>query len=307
MADFTYVLLPCDGGEAPTELSASRKTGDRLPDLLKTKFGGGSIKNADVLRAEYGAAVDEKMEQLNIAAAAGSVEVFALVRPSETTMPVPHAGTYFYFDEMGVLKDKPVNRRAMHLAKSCGIDVESPFLCDIFIGRVCIDPTPMHNVNFSMSELDSGSAFIASAPSENAQYQMAMGDYEKAAKEATAKATGRAEAGSEGSSSSSEAPLSVGQYKWSQTPDDLEVTISLPDGTAKKDLAIKLNAKSISVQLKSADKPLVDLNLFARVLPDESTWTLGESGGLPHVAIMVEKAEGVTWNRLEAASEGTLT
>jgi hypothetical protein len=267
------------------------------------------VKNADALRAEYGGAVDERMAQLNLVASAGSVEVFALVRPAKTTRPIASSGTYFYLDEMGVLKDKPVNRRAIHLAKSCGIDVESPFLGDIFIGRVCIDPTPMHNVSFSKSELDSGSPFITSASSENAQYQMAMSHsgYENAAKEATAKASGRAEGSGEGSSSSSEAPLSAGQYKWSQTPDDLEVTVSLPSGTAKKDLAIKLNAKSISVQLKSADKPLVDLNLFARVLPDESTWTLGESGGLPHVAIMVEKAEGVTWNRLEAASEGTLT
>ena len=88
---------------------------------------------------------------LNSVAAAGSVEVFALVRPSAQTMPVAHAGTYFYFDEMGVLKDLPVNRRAAQIAASCGLDVESPFLGDVFIGRVAVQPTPMRNAPFALA------------------------------------------------------------------------------------------------------------------------------------------------------------
>ena len=38
------------------------------------------------------------MDLLNAEAAKGSVEVFALVRPSPNTRPIPHAGTYLYFD-----------------------------------------------------------------------------------------------------------------------------------------------------------------------------------------------------------------
>lgn len=301
--DFTYVRIPADEGLPFEELTATAKVyGDAMLEILKPAFAGGSVKNADGLRAEYGSAVDEKMAQLNLVAAAGSVEVFALVRPASSTRPVAHSGTYFYLDEMGVLKDAPVNRRAMLLAKSCGIDVESPFLGDIYVGRVCVNPTPMHNVSVGIAEMESGSVFIASAPSENAQYHAAMGDYNKAAKEATAKATGRLADSDESSGSSSNAPLAAGQYKWAQTSSDIEVTIALPAGTTKKDFTLKLTAKSIKLQLKSSDALLVELSLFARILPDESTWTLGQGDGLPCVAIMVEKAEAVTWSRLEAAT-----
>ena len=105
----------------------------------------------------------EKMDMLNSVAASGSVEVFAIVRPSGQTMPVAHAGTYFYFDEMGVLKDLSVNRRAGQMAATCGLDVESPFLGDVFIGRVAVQPSPMRNVSFRLAELDSSSPFMRSA------------------------------------------------------------------------------------------------------------------------------------------------
>jgi hypothetical protein len=304
---FTYVRIPADEGLPCEELSAEAKTyGDFLSDHLKEHFSGGSIKNAEGLRAEYGSAVDEKMEQLNLVAAQGNTEVFALVRPSVSTLPVPHSGTYFYLDEMGVLKDLPVNHRAIQIAKSCGLDVESPFLGDIFVGRVCVEPSPMHAVNFELKELDSGSIWIQSAPSENAQYQQAMHGYEKAAK-AKNQQTKESMSNSGASGSSGE----PGSYSWTQTPEDIEVTVSLPGGTAKKDVQVTLASKSIRVQLKGAAEPLVTLALFASIRPDESTWTFGGAkaggSGMPSVAIMVEKGESVTWSRLEAASEGTLT
>jgi len=91
---FSYVRIPADDSESVEEISATTSVlGDALPDILKPRFAGGSIKNAEGLRSEYGSAVDEKMEQLNLIASAGSVEVFALIRPSETTMPIKHAGT----------------------------------------------------------------------------------------------------------------------------------------------------------------------------------------------------------------------
>ena len=162
-SSFTYVRLPA-GDEPAEQLTATtEQLGDALSDLLKPRFAGGSVKNADSLRAEYGSAVDDKMEALNAVAAAGTVEVFALVRPSETTRPVPRSGTYLYFDEMGALKGLPVNQRAGQIAASCGLDVESPFLGDVYIGRVATKPSPIRNASFALSELDSSSPFLRSA------------------------------------------------------------------------------------------------------------------------------------------------
>jgi len=311
---FTYVRIPAGEGEPTEELGLTTTTfGDALPEHLTAHFSGGSIKNADGLRAEYGAAVDQKMAQLNLVASRGSVEVFALVRPSKTTMPIPHAGTYFYFDEMGVLKDLPVNKRAAQIAASCGLDVESPFLGDVFIGRVVVEPSPMRNGSVSLAELDSSSIWLRSAPSENAQYQMAMAEYEKAAKQKTAEGKERAlgaeasEGGGGLAAADAAGPPPPGSHKWSQTTEDLEVTVALPPGTTKRDVSVAVGAKSIKVIVKGT--ALVDLALFGAVRPDEMTWTINAAGGgkdSPQIAVMVEKADVVTWHRLEAATYGQI-
>lgn len=207
--------------------------------------------------------------------------------------------------QMGVLKDLPTNKRAAELAASCGLDVESPFLGDIFVGRVCVNPTPMHSVSFALSELDSGSVWLASAPSENAQYHMAMGEYNKAAKEKTQEGQARAK----GASSDVPPPKpTVGSYKWEQTSDDLEVTVMLPEGAGKKDTTVTVAVKALTVKQKGQAQPIADLSLFAAVRPDESTWTFGSDpgSGLATVTIMVEKQDPVSWNRLEAATDGKL-
>ena len=303
---FTYVLIPADTDKPPSELSATTTDfGDALSTILKSSFAGGEVKNADSLRAEYGSAVDENFAKLNLAAKQGQVEIFALVRPSETTRPVAHSGTYFYFDEMGVLKDLPTNHRAAQFAASCGLDVQSPFLGDVYIGRVAVKPSPMRNVNFELSELDSSSVFLRSAPSENTQYQMAMADYEKAAKAATAEATGRAARGGAAGSSKSLEPTGPGSYKYSQTADDVEVTVMMPEGTVKKGIKVDVGVKKLTVKApKDAPKPLLELDFFATVRPDEMTWTFDQAKG--QLAVMVEKQNGVHWPQLTPASEGQL-
>lgn len=337
--EFTFVRIPANDDEPPVEVKATATAfGDAMQELMKSRFAGGSIKNADGLRAEYGDAVDEKMDALNRVAAAGSVEVFALVRPSSTTMPVPHAGTYFYLDEMwvlahpalllvilpacsvllcqltvacscpgsdrGVLKGLPVNKRALQIASTCGLAVESPFLGDIYVGRVRVEPSPMRNVDFTLSELQSGSPFMRSAPSENEQYQLAMAEYDKAAKEKMSE--GKDRAGMSGTDQPP--PTSPGTWKWAQTPEDLEVTVVLPEGTARRDVVVDVTSRSLRVGLKGGSSPLVDLALFAAVRPDESTWTLAadKATGAQTVQVMVEKAEEQTWNRCEAASSGKM-
>lgn len=139
MNSFSYVWVAADES-AMEELSGeyeAGRSGDQLVELLKPRFAGGKIKNVDSLRAEYGDKVDQQMAHLTLAAAEGIVEVrhqlathrtirpfplppaaklrtahtgqvFALVKPSKTTVPLHYCGTYLYFDEMGSLKDLQV-------------------------------------------------------------------------------------------------------------------------------------------------------------------------------------------------------
>ena len=51
-------------------------------------------------------------------------------------------------------------------------------------------------------------------------------------------------------------------------------------------------------------KPLLELDFFAAVCPDEMTWTFDQAKG--QLAVMVEKQNGVHWPQLTPASEGQL-
>ena len=86
-----------------------------------------------------------------------------------------------------------------------------------------------------------------------------------------------------------------------------QVSVRLPSGTTRKDLAIEIAPRLLSVGLRSgasgeggARPALAKIALYAAVRPDEATWTLGSDKHGAHVAIMLEKHERQTWTKLEA-------
>lgn len=44
----------------------------------------------------------------------------------------------------------------------------------MFIGRVQVEPAPMHNVDFLVEDLDSGARWLRAAATENYDYQLGM-------------------------------------------------------------------------------------------------------------------------------------
>jgi len=252
-----------------------------------------------LLRALSGEVVYVKRGALARPAASGTVETFALVRPSKETLPLPNCGTYLHLDELGVMKALPVNRRASEIARACGLEVESPFHGDVYIGRVNIGTSPVRVEDLRASELNSGSEFMLNAPSENYKSQQAMAEYEKAAKEKQVGAKTPEE----------QAHIEAARgWRWAQTAEEVEVEVTVPDGTAAKEVAVKFGNQSLMVSLKSAPaSPLVDFRLFAPIRTDECTWTVGKGGsGARAVQVTMEKMQPVTWDALEAASGGNL-
>lgn len=174
---FRYVRVPADDDEAFEEMEGTaHMPGDVLAqNICKDHFRkNGCIKDVSVLRAQYGGVVDDKMSSIERAASEGTVETFALCRPSKQTKPIPQCGTYLYMDEMGLLKSLPINKRASEIARACGLEVESPFYGDVFIGRVNVGATPVQQENFFADELNAGSAFLLSAPCKNYQSQVCI-------------------------------------------------------------------------------------------------------------------------------------
>eukprot|EP00930_Biecheleria_cincta_P002845 TRINITY_DN103824_c0_g1_i1.p1 TRINITY_DN103824_c0_g1~~TRINITY_DN103824_c0_g1_i1.p1 ORF type:complete len:303 (+),score=52.82 TRINITY_DN103824_c0_g1_i1:40-948(+) len=294
-AAFTYVLIPADESVPFRELTGSAEPlGDTLTELLKKDFAGGSLTDVDALRAEYGDVVDNKMSDLQAVANRGAVEVLPLVRPSKTTLPRPNTGTYLYMDEMGALKSRPPNRRASELARQCGIDLEHPLPGDVFIGRVTADEGP-RSVSFAMHELDSASPWIQQAPSENAVYSGALKDFQEVVKE---KQVGAKTADEQ------EAENIQRGWRWTQSDEDIEVTVVLPEGTQRRSLEVKTGSTSLRVAVKSESaKPLLDVVLFSRVRADDVTWTLGSDERGPYVQITAEKMESGHWPRFERAGK----
>ena len=290
--EFTYVRIPVHDSEPLELLTATAAThGDILSEMLKERFAGGTLGNLDGLAAEFGeAALNEKMEALKFHASKGTVEMFALVRASKETLPVANAATFLYLDEMGALKSKPVNRRAGELAAACGLDVESPFLGDIYVGRCCIDPL-IHSVSVALAELEAGSPFLAQAPSENVMYAAAMKELESA-KEAKQPSGGDGTGGTNAAAG----------YAWTQTAEDVEITISLPSGVTKTDIKVVIAAAFLRVTLAGGEGGW-HIRLFKPIRPDETTWTV-DKGSL---VISAEKHEALSWASLEVRDSGVVT
>lgn len=292
---FTYVRIPADDAAPLEELSAvAVSCGDTLKELLKKSFAGGVLSNLDEMRAEHGALVDAKMNDLQAVAAKGSVESMPLVRPSKTTLPNPNVSTFLYYDEMGSLKDRPPNRRAYELAKQCGVDMETPLPGDVFIGRVCCDPGPI-SVSIAVNELDSASPWIQQAPAENAGWNDALKDFGSIAK---TKSPGYK------TDEELEAENLKRGWRYSQTVSDLELTVTIPAGTTKKGLTVVLARSHVRVTLKADPAtPLVELKLYAPIAADESTWTIGSDANGPHVQLTLEKEDEQTWPSIESRSK----
>jgi len=287
--EFTYVKVPADEALDYEELTGEIASAtDTLQEQLKAACAGGSIKRTDHLRTTYGSAVDSKLDALNSVAQSGSVELFALTKPSKSSLPLPHSATYLYIDEMGMLKDLPKNRRAFELARACGLDVEQPFHGDVYIGRVVVQPS-FRQVSFAAAEVVSSSPWMLSAPTENAQYAAAMHDYEQAAKSKQVGPTEEEKSAARG-------------WGWEQTAEDVEFTVRLPAGTQKRDLKVDVTASKLKVSLKAAAQPIAEVRLYAAVSSDESTWTLGADAAGPHVCVSMEKLNPETWPQPEAMS-----
>ena len=196
-----------------------------------------------------------------------------------------------------MLKSLPSNARADELAKACGFDGVR-FYGDMFVGAVQSEPSPMHNVDFHVRDLDSSADWLRSAQSENFAHDQSMKQLQDAMREKGGMV------GSLGGDGDGGAPSGEGEgYVWTQTDDEVEVVVNVPAGTKAKDVHVTFKPRSLTVGLKGASpdaKPLVSLTkTFRATRPDESTWTMdGE-----RVIVTVAKMDEQVWHELEGLAE----
>mmetsp|Transcript_19451 Transcript_19451/g.45480 ORF Transcript_19451/g.45480 Transcript_19451/m.45480 type:complete len:335 (-) Transcript_19451:37-1041(-) len=282
-----YVRIPADDSEPfetlETEVDETFK-GDYLPIFLKSYFARGVV-NSDAMHAQAVQQLGPQAANLSTkslleSTAGGSVETFALVRPSPSNNL---CGVYMYLDEVGVLKNLPRNQRASALAQSCGFD-DVAFHGDLFVSRLDASVSPGRNVDFSVGDLDSGSSWLKTAMAENMEYGV------QAAKmrQQMAERGGLAEVGGK----LPDEQQCTG-YSWKQNEEEMEVNVPVPEGTKKAALKVAIATRSLTVKV-GADT-VVSIELSAPIRPDESTWTLG--GNV--VSVTLAKVTEVKWQTLE--------
>jgi len=224
---FTYVRIPANDADLVEELTAMLPlnedgcvpAGDQIPGLVKPLFAdrGGGVDEGllgEHARAQLGSSAGAVTSRaFHEATVHGSVETYALVRPAAANA---NAGVYLYLDEVGVIKQLPVNARANALAHACGHAVGTvSFHGDIFVGRVQAVPSPMRNTDFKIADMNSDAAWVRSAPEENYRYAVGMKEVEKALA-----SKGNSQQLNVGGFEEGDLPRGegkAGRYAWSQT------------------------------------------------------------------------------------------
>jgi len=93
---------------------------------------------------------------------------------------------------------------------------------------------------------------------------------------------------------------STSRYVWTQTLEEVTVHCPIPIGTRAKDLNVKIDAHSLSVKRKDGDNtsfPPLEGMFFARIRPDECTWTIesSESQSMTTLQLTLDKVQKTWW------------
>lgn len=93
---------------------------------------------------------------------------------------------------------------------------------------------------------------------------------------------------------------STSRYVWTQTLEEVTVHIPIPNGTRAKDLNVKIDAHSLSVKRKDGNhaalSPLEGM-FFARIRPDECTWTIeSSSSSMTTLQLTLDKIQKTWWD-----------
>ena len=80
-------------------------------------------------------------------------------------------------------------------------------------------------------------------------------------------------------------------HNWGQTLTEAEVHVAVPKGTKAKMVSVSIKNKSISIGLKG-QPPIVEGELFAKVLPDDSFWTVEDE---KEITVTLAKLNGMEW------------
>jgi len=291
-----YVYLPADRSIDAGELTffppdGAAPGGDALPSHLRHHFtaSGRRDVDGDTLASELskgnpllsgGGADLPKVTPASLekVVAPGNVESFPLCQPSAENGAT---SVRLYIDEIGAIKDLPVNQRAADLARAAGYDPPPVFHGDVFVGRSAAG----RNVDFPLSEAYRDAAWLRSAFQDNLAAQ-------RASNPASGTETQKGADGTDGDTKPEDG------FAWTQTEAEVEVIVPAGGDVRAKDVRVTFKPSDTVVKVRGVK--VVHVETYGRIDPDGCTWTLeaGSVAGEKNVVISCEKAEEAIWPRI---------
>lgn len=153
-------------------------------------------------------------------------------------------------------------------------------------------------------ELDADGGFDISQSEDVAGGEPAAAKEEAAAPAAVPKAEGPEETKSkseeeDGEKEDDDSPAPVGnggtvdgKYVWTQTLQEVSVSVPLPDNTRGRDLTVVMKKNRLKVKLNARDEPIVDDDLSATIIVDDSFWTVEDGNRL---VLTLQKLNQMQW------------
>lgn len=321
--DFKFVLVPCDDNLPIKQLLASKSGGLERDALQKTAKELFSVGNSDsagdkeqrlaTLKSQLlsqgidPATVDSNMLSAGTDVAnMNPIEILTLILPTKAN---DYVGVSMYCDANASVKHRPVNRRATSLARHCGLK-ELVVVGDAFFGK-CFD-----NEDYEWERKDLTVEDVTGSGSSEGWLLRTAAICNKGKDMSKYSTSGQMQqfmqANSGGGGDRGAAGAADARLTWTQSDDDVDVQISLPAGTAAKDLKVLFTATGFSVvfasgcdglhggsdgdsdysRLVRASAAGEQLPTFGGLIVGDCTWCL-DAGGL--TVTLTKSAEGLKW------------
>lgn len=279
----SYIYIPANSVKEIQELTfrPDSKALDTLLDHVKPAFVNHSqqvdltLLPQPTLFGTQDATPQVSNETLQKVAQEAHVEVFSLVQP---TMSNNQTALNIYLDEVGMLKRLPTNQRASQFAARAGYNPPPTFYGDVFVGRVR-RRTPL---SLTLEEIKSP-GWLAHAVRDNLDHQKQQNERLGRQGELQPSVDGVEQAKTEDG------------YAWTQTEEELEVSVDLPPKVLSSK-QVKVIFRSQKLEVALTGNMVVTVVLFERVDPDGCTWTLDQDER--KLVISMEKVEPALWPRI---------
>jgi len=280
---FSFVRIPAATTEEIRVERALRdyREGDSLKEWLGPRFADETEIDARVAERETRGQIEKMVvsgqglkapsaKTIQTLAKTGGAEAYPLAHASEAN---GQEAIKLYVDEVGTLRQRPRNPRAERFAAESaglsGLRIHG----DAYVGRTMLTPHGVENLDFIEADLEPSSPWAVDARRTHANDFAAM--------PSTDLKSG-----------------STAHYDWSQTNEDLEVSVKLGQaGVAKSRLTVdygKPAGASLFVDLD--DTHLVAIpRLFDRISPTDSSWSIDRD----RLVITLEKVDPRDWAALD--------